>query len=464
MPGELGLPAAAAALALLGERLVESQPVDGDAVFGRQLDRQVDGKAVRVVESEGDVAGQPGCIRGQLLGTAADDPFGPSQRDEGLLQLDGPGIERPPELRLLAQQRTENLLAPLDEEWIRGRHDVDDDRCGLGEEWLAPSKQPTVTDRAADELAEDVAAALVRGQDAVGNEERRGARMVGDDLVAEPLLLERIGIMAEELPHPGVDRQEQVRVVVRRHLLDDGREPLEAHAGVDARERQREAALRPLVELHEHEVPDFEPARAVLAVVRDAPRALAQVGPAIEVDLAAWPARAGVRHSPEVLVVADLDVAPLRHPLRRQADLGAPDVPGDVVVGVRRGAQPLAGDPQVPGQEIPGEMDRLALEVVAEAPVAEHLEEGVVVGVLADVVEVVVLAAGADALLRVGRPLVRPGADAEEHVLELVHAGVGEQERRIVERHHAGRRHEGVAVLLDEEVDELLADFVGGRH
>jgi hypothetical protein len=35
--------------------------------------------------------------------------------------------------------------------------------------------------------------------------------------------------------------------------------------------------------------------------------------------------------------------------------------------------------------------------------VTEHLEEGVVVVVLADVVEVVVLAARADALLRVGR-------------------------------------------------------------
>ena len=58
--------------------------------------------------------------------------------------------------------------------------------------------------------------------------------------------------------------------------------------------------------------------------------------------------------------------------------------------------------------------DRFLLEVVAEAPVAEHLEEGVVVGVLADVVEVVVLAAGADALLRVRRPLVRRLLGAEE--------------------------------------------------
>ena len=93
-----------------------------------------------------------------------------------------------------------------------------------------------------------------------------------------------------------------------------------------------DAAVGELVELHEHEVPDLEPARAVLAVVRDALRALGRVRAAVEVDLAARPARAGVGHPPEVAVVACVDVAPARHALGRQADLVAPDVPGDLVV------------------------------------------------------------------------------------------------------------------------------------
>jgi hypothetical protein len=42
------------------------------------------------------------------------------------------------------------------------------------------------------------------------------------------------------------------------------------------------------------------------------------------------------------------------------------------------------------------------LEVVAEGEVAEHLEEGVVPGGVADIVEVVVLAAGAHAFLAGG--------------------------------------------------------------
>ena len=86
--------------------------------------------------------------------------------------------------------------------------------------------------------------------------------------------------------------------------------------------------------------------------------------------------------------------------------------------------------PQTSGQELPGVGDGVALEVVAEAEVAEHLEEGVVAAGEADVFEVVVLAAGADALLAGGGAGVVAALGAEEDVLELVHAGVGEEQGR----------------------------------
>ena len=53
----------------------------------------------------------------------------------------------------------------------------------------------------------------------------------------------------------------------------------------------------------------------------------------------------------------------------------------------------------------------------------------------ADVVEVVVLAAGTDALLGAGRARVVPALQAGEDVLELDHAGVGEEEGGILVRH-----------------------------
>ena len=60
------------------------------------------------------------------------------------------------------------------------------------------------------------------------------------------------------------------------------------------------------------------------------------------------------------------------------------------------------GSPQTSVRSSHAQRDGLALEVVAEGPVAEHLEEGVVVGVAPHLLEVVVLARDADALLGVG--------------------------------------------------------------
>ena len=98
-----------------------------------------------------------------------------------------------------------------------------------------------------------------------------------------------------------------------------------------------------------------------------------------------------------------------------------PDAGRLVVVEIDRGRELFGrqAEPLLAGQELPGPVDRLALEIVAEAEVAQHLEEGVVVGRAADVVDV----AGAEAFLAGRRPGEVELAAAEEVVLELVHAG-----------------------------------------
>ena len=105
----------------------------------------------------------------------------------------------------------------------------------------------------------------------------------------------------------------------------------------------------------------------------------------------------------------------------------------------------------------------MGFEVVAEGPVAQHLEERVVVGVQAHVVEVVVLAARADALLRVRRARRQVGGllGAEEVGYELVHTRVGEEQVGRG-RQQAGARHDAV-LLLAEKIEERLADL-GGSH
>ncbi len=82
---------------------------------------------------------------------------------------------------------------------------------------------------------------------------------------------------------------------------------------------------------------------------------------------------------------------------------------------------------------------------------------------ITDVVEVVVLAARAHALLRRRGPWNGARLLACEHVLELHHAGVGEHQGRVVARHERRGGDDLVAVLL-EVVEEGGADFADGCH
>ena len=138
----------------------------------------------------------------------------------------------------------------------------------------------------AQDPAQDVAAAFVGRCDAVGDQEGDRARVIGDDLIAEPFRLERVRIVTQQLAHRGVDGHEEVRVVVRVHALDHAGKTVQAHARIDRLHRQwRSRSVRVLLELHEHEVPYLEPAGAVLGVVRDAVRPFAEHLAAIEMQL-----------------------------------------------------------------------------------------------------------------------------------------------------------------------------------
>ncbi len=117
--------------------------------------------------------------------------------------------------------------------------------------------------------------------------------------------------------------------------------------------------------------------------------------------------------------------------------------------------------PEVAGHELPGPVDRLALEVVAEAPVAEHLEEGVMARRPPDLLEVVVLAGHAQAALEVDGAGVAALFGAGQRVLEGDHPAVHEEQRVVVRRHEAGAGHDAMAALR-EELDELAPDVRGG--
>ena len=254
---------------------------------------------------------------------------------------------------------------------------------------------------------------------------------------------------------------EQVDFVVAVHVLQHGGEALEAHAGIDARLGQRrELPLRVAIELHEHQVPDLDV--TVALGVRRARRPAGDFRAVIVEDLAAGSAGSGLGHLPEIVrcVRRALVVADPHDALARHADLVRPDVVRLVVGLVDGDPQLVRRQPVNVGQQIPRILDRLALEVIAERPVAQHLEKSVMPGRVADVLEVVVLAAGAQAALDVGGAHVAARLGAEKHILELDHAAVGEQQGRIVRRNERSRRNDRVSVR-GEVIEKLAADVVG---
>ena len=81
------------------------------------------------------------------------------------------------------------------------------------------------------------------------------------------------------------------------------------------------------------------------------------------------------------------------------------------------------------------------------------------VGVVSYLLQVVVLAGDTEAFLGVGSAFPLAGLVAEEDVLELVHAGVGEHKGRVVFHDDGCRWHYNV-FLRAEKVEETVSDFL----
>ena len=263
------------------------------------------------------------------------------------------------------------------------------------------------------------------------------------------------------LGHPFQQRHEQVRVVVAPHPLHHRRESLQPQPGVDTRCRQRPLLPRRIpVELHEHQVPELQKLPRLpppLELLRARHRSPFLSRPQVIMNLRARPAWPRIGHLPEVVLVPQ----PV-DPFRRDPGHLRPQ-PGRVVVGVVHGdEQPTRIKPHLDSEKLPRVADRLALEVVPEGEISQHLEEGVVPRRAAHLLQVVVLAPRPHALLRGGRAGERKLLLAQKGSLELDHPGVGEEQCRVAGGDQRGTRTDCVAAGL-EVLEESAADL-GGFH
>ncbi len=425
---------------LLGHGGLEALGVDGQALGAHCVLGEVQREAVGIVELEGDIAGQHPALA-EPGGRFLEDDVAAA---EGALEA----------FLLLAQGRLDHRLG-ADQFGIGGAHLVDQHRGQQMHQGLAGAQQMGVAHGAAHDPAQHISPALVGGRNAVRQQEAGGPQMIGDHPVGGRLAA--LGLRAGQRFGGGDQRAEEVRLIDALHALQHGGQPLQPHPGVDRRLGQGYArAAFGLVELHEDQVPDLHESVAVL--FGRAGRAAGDGGAMVEEDLRAGAAGAGVAHGPEVVGGADPD-----DPLVGQAGDLLPEVPGLVVVGIDGDAQPVLGQAEIAGDQRPGELDRAFLEIVAEGEVPQHLEEGQVAGGVADVVQVVVLAAGAHALLRGGSPGRDGGLGAREDVLERHHAGVDEHQGRVALGHKWRGGRDPVIVVL-EVAQEGGADFVQARH
>ena len=172
----------------------------------------------------------------------------------------------------------------------------------------------------------------------------------------------------------------------------------------------------------------------------------------------------GVRHLPKVIAreLAAQVIADAHASFGRDADLFRPDVVSLVVVDVDRRPQTFRRKAILLGQKLPRVMDGVTLEIVAEAEIAQHLEQREVTRRVTDILEIVMLAARTHATLRGRRAHIRSLVDAEEHILELHHPGIGEKQRRIVRGDE--RRAPDVRVPLRHEVLDEFAANCGDFH
>ena len=254
------------------------------------------------------------------------------------------------------------------------------------------TQQVRVTHSAAHDPAQDIAAPFVRRHHTIGDQERRRAEVVRDNPVVRLARPIRIG---GGRMSAGLDQAaHQISRVVVIGALQQRRNSLDPHASVDRLVRQRLAgAVFKLLVLHEDEVPDFN--KTVAIFLRRSRRATPDVIPVVIENLGARPAGAGWASGPEVVVSGDANDA-----LIWQAGMGLPDFNGFFISMINGDQQAVRVNAKLFGQQVPSKGDRLGLEIVAKAEVAQHLEKRVVPRGITDVVEVIVLAARPHTFLR----------------------------------------------------------------
>ncbi len=229
----------------------------------------------------------------------------------------------------------------------------------LRERRLAPAQEPGVAHGSAQDAPQHVAAPFVRRVDAVSEQKRHGARMVGKHPVGRAGGAAVVG-PPHDLDRLRDDRLKQIGVEIRGHILHDGGDALEPGPRIDRGFREilpRAVGLQ--VILHEDEVPDLELLPLLVQADElfggELPSAALVFGTKVDVQLGVRAGGAGIGHLPEIILVAEAEDSGVRDP----GDL-APQLARFIVGMVHRDVQAVRIDaePLAARHPLPGVLDR----------------------------------------------------------------------------------------------------------
>ena len=471
------LPRRAGPVALFLHQTVEAFHVDVQPAFLRKQGGQVHRESVGIVKLEGKLAGH-------LPGGSG---FRVKQFQAAVQRFIEAGFFTGQ--YLLHRISTGNQFR---EHLAEGGHQRIHQFC---QERLGEPQAATIAHGTAQNAAQHVIAAVVARQNSVRNGKTQSTHVVGNHTEGDRLLENVVpgghqlgaggGINVRVLPaaqgfQPVKQRAEHIRGVIGRlagkilepvRALHDGAGAFEAHARIHMAGRQvahGTVALR--IVLDEHQIPNLN---AQIGILVHQPALRIAVRGQIHVQFGAGAAGTGLSHHPEIVLHVAVHNVNLRvqpagteqfRPVIPGLLVKLPGIPLALVRRVHRGVQPFRRKPPAFHDQLPGPVNGFLLEIIAEGPVAQHLEKRVVVGIIAHILQVIVLASGADALLGVrgagGLPRRRP--HAQEIGNKLVHAGICEQQAGAL-GHQRGRRHDRV-LFLAEKFQKALADLGGGHH
>ena len=281
--------------------------------------------------------------------------------------------------------------------------------------------------------------------------------MVGDNPIGYDVRPALNVAVAKHFLHAIHDCGEQVGAVIGNDALQNGNDSLKAQASINVLGRQfvEDSAII-LVVLDKDQVPQLKIAPAAAIHTANVIGVILKITgplPPVNVYLAARATGAGIAHFPEIILAAKIEnvvriyVCYLR-PIARRLLIGFQLA---LVVLEDRSPEPVFGHPPDLREQLPGPGDGLLLVIVAKGPIAEHLEESVVVSIVPYILQVIMFTGNPHDLLGVGSPRVLPFLQAQEDVLELIHPSVGEQQRGIIARHQRRAGHYGVP-LVGEKV------------